>query len=108
MTVPAWSGAEHSATRAGKEAGLDEERHRLGLDDRPAVEPLDCKALRVTFAHPVRERDERGPEPCLVGLTQRDEGATTPLDVERGRATEEDDVSAGDPGRARTRPPRPR
>ena len=51
---------------------------------------------------------ERRPQPGLVGIAERHERAAAPLDVERGRAAEQDDVRAGDPGRSRACASRPR
>ena len=62
----------------------------------------------MALAHPVGERDERRPQPRVVGIAERHQRAAAPLDVERGVAAEQDDVRAGDPGRARARSPRPR
>jgi len=42
---------QYGAARASQEAGLDQEGHRLRLDDRDAVEALDREAL-----HPKRTR----------------------------------------------------
>ena len=42
------------------------------------------------------------------GIAERHERAAAALDVERGRAAEQDDVRSGDTGRARTRTSRPR
>ena len=89
---------EHGAPGSCEKAGLDEQCHRLGLRDRPAVEPLDRKALRVPVTHPVRERAESGPQPLLLGLAEWHQRATAALDEERRRPAEEHDVRSGDPG----------
>ena len=99
---------QHGAARSGEKACLDEQRHRLGLGDRAAVEPLHGQALGMALTHPIREGLERRTQPVLVGLAQGHERAAAALDVERRHAAEQDDVSAGDAGRPRTRPSRPR
>jgi hypothetical protein len=60
------SGAQHGAARAGEEAGLDEELHRLGCHHRLAVEALDREPLRPSGLDVRDERLERRPEPLSI------------------------------------------
>ena len=73
------------------------------------VEALDREAgLAAAALHVRDERLERRSQPRLVGLAQRHERAAAALDEERGLAAEQDDVRAGDAGRARSGALRPR
>ena len=89
-------GAQHRSPRAGEETGLDEQRHDLRLGHGLAVETLDGKPLRLTEtrrrANVLDQRSDRGAQPLLVRLAQRDERAAAALDVEGGLPTEEHDL----------------
>ena len=54
---------QHGPARAGEEAGLDEQRERVRLDDGLAVETLDREPLRAAGADVGDERLERRPQP---------------------------------------------
>ena len=54
------------------------------------------------------ERVQSGSKPFRVRIPQRHERAAAALDIERGRAAEQDDIRAGDPRRARPGALRPR
>ena len=79
---------QHGAARPGEEACLDEQRHRVALAYRFAVEALDREPLRAAGAHVGDERAECGAQPLLVRVAQRDQGAPAALDVEHGLAAE--------------------
>src|SRR6266540_1158327 len=85
-------GPKDSAARAGEEACVEQERHHVGLPHRFAVEALDREALRTTAPDVLHERRERGPQPFLVRLAERDERAAAALDEERRLAAEEDEL----------------
>ena len=100
-------GTENGSPGAGEEAGLEQERHQLGVGNRLAVEALDREALPALRLHVLDEGRECGPQPLLVGLAERDDRAPTALDEERCLAAEEDDVracDAGSPAAGRLRP----
>ena len=59
-------GTEHRAAGTGEEPGLDEQRHRLGLRHRSAVEPLDREALGVALANPIGESGQGRAKPRVV------------------------------------------
>src|SRR5581483_11514940 len=99
---------QHRPARPGEEARLDEERKRVAVADRGAVEALHGQPPRPARAHVRHERRERRAKPRLLRLAQRDERAAAALDVERSLAAEEHDPGAGDAGRARPGAPRPR
>ena len=101
-------GRRTAPARPGEEAGLDEQAHRLRLDDRLAVEALDREPLRAARAHVRDERLDRRPEPLGIRVAQRDERAAAALDEQRRLAVEQDDPGARDPSSPRTGPPRPR
>lgn len=67
------SGAEDGAARAGDEAGVEQERHDLGLADGLTIEALDGEPLRAAAFDVRDERLERDTQPLVVRLTQRDE-----------------------------------
>ena len=92
----------------GEEAGLDEQRHRVGLGHRLAVEALDREPLRAARRGRARRarRAPAGATPRRVA--QRHERAAAALDVERRLAAEQDDVRARDARRARAGALRPR
>src|SRR5438874_3013318 len=97
------------APRSREEAGLDEQRHRVALRDRLAVEALDCEALLQALAPDVRDQgEERRLGPALVGVAERDQRAPPALDEQGGLAAEQDDPGAGDAGGSRPRSLRPR
>src|SRR6266550_3539227 len=103
------SRTQDGAARAGEETGLDEQRHRVALGDGLAVEALDREALlRAVAANVLDQSGERGPEPTLFRVPQRDQRAAAALDEERGLTAEEDDFRTRDPGCPRPRPFRPR
>src|SRR6266542_1381574 len=89
-------GPKDSAAGAGEEAGLEQERHHVGLPHGLAVEALDREALRATAPDVLHERRERGPQPFLVRLAERDERAAAPLDEERRLTAEEDHLGSRD------------
>ena len=101
-------GLKHGAARPGEEAGLEQQRHDLGLADGVAVEALDREPLRAAAPHVVDERGERRTQPGLVRLAQRHERAPAALDEQRCLSAEQDDVRARDARRARARALRPR
>src|SRR5437868_5332427 len=82
-------GPKDRTARAGEEAGLEEERHHVRLADGLTVEALDRETLRTAAPDVLDERGERGPQPFLVGLPERDEGAAAALDEERRLAAEQ-------------------
>ena len=90
--------------RAGHEAGLEEERHQLGLPHRFAVEALDRQALAPLGLHVLDESRERGPQPFFVRFPQGDDRAAAPLDEERRLAAQEDDLCAWRPALPGHRP----
>ena len=101
-------GPEDGAPRPGEEARLDEQRQRIGLDDRLAVEPLDGEPLRAARTDVGDERVQRGPQPGLLGIPEWDERAAPALHVERGLAVQQHDPRTDDPGGASAGAPRPR
>ncbi len=100
--------AQHGASRAGQEAGLDEELHGFRLRDRLAVEALDRKTFRTTRPDVGDERGECRSQPLVVGIAERDERPAAALDEERRLAVEEHDPGSGNACCASAGTPRPR
>ena len=65
--------AEHGAPWPGEEPCLDEQRHRVTLGDRLAVEPFDGEPLRSAATHMRDERSQCRAQPRFVGVAQRNE-----------------------------------
>ena len=103
-----WLRSQHCSPRAGEEARLYEKLHRVGLDDRNAVEPLDCKTLRSPTPHVLNESREGRAKPFWIGLSKRNERATAAFHEEHGLATEKNHPRSGDSRGTRPGAPRPR
>ena len=106
------SGSEHRALWPDEETGLTQKLGDLRLCHRDPVEALDGEPAAAVGSHPVCERRKRRLEPRRLGITERHERATTPLDEEHCFTAEEDDLRSGDPcgagaGAARPRQRRP-
>jgi diguanylate cyclase (GGDEF)-like protein/PAS domain S-box-containing protein len=65
--------AQDGAPGAGEEAGLDEELHRIGLDDGLAVEALDGQPAPPTRPDVARKSRKRRPQPVRARIAKRDE-----------------------------------
>src|SRR5262249_56200535 len=81
-------GTEHGPPRPGQEAGLEQQRVDRRLRDGLAVEALDREPLRAAVLHVLDERGERGAQPLVLGLAQRDERPPTALHEQRRLAAE--------------------
>lgn len=103
-----WLRPQHGAARAGEEARLYEKHHRVGLDDRNAVEALDRETLRSPASHVLDESREGRAKPLGIGLSKRNERATASLDEEHGLATEKNHPRSGDSRGTGAGAPRPR
>ena len=101
------SRTQDGSPRSGQEPHLQQERHRLRLGDRLAVEALDRKPSDAALPDVPDERFQGRAQPPLLRLAQRDERTAAALDEERGLSAEQNDVSAGDARRASPGPPRP-
>src|SRR6266511_2434106 len=101
-------GTQHGTARSSQKAGLEQQRHDLRLTYRIAVETLDREPLRTTPLHVFDQRGECAAHPGFLRLSKRDERAPSTLHEERGLAAEQDDLRAGHPRGAGSRPLRPR
>ena len=112
-----------TARRALGGGGQGRRTARRGPARKPASTSSGSASLSVTgspskrstasrFARPrLHVLDQRGqgrPQPLVLGIAQRHDRLAAALDEQRGQAAEQNDVRAGDAGRTRARPLRPR